>query len=198
MSSRTYAPLLMAAPDHAVHGHDDPDAGRPQLAALWEQARPAVFAYLTSTVYDFHRAEDLLQEVAVAIASRFHAYDPERSFLAWAIGIARNRTLLYFREQARDRQHFSESTLRNLSNAAEQLAHDDGSFRREALQHCLQKVSGRRRRVLDLRYTGDQSIAAVAAQLGMTANAVKIMLHRVRAALEECVKRRLAQERRTR
>lgn len=184
--------------NQASQDHGEPDDARPQLAALWEQARPAVFAYLTATVYDFHRAEDLLQEVAVAIAGKFHAYDPQRSFLAWAIGIARNRTLLYFREQARDRQHFSETTLQNLSNAAEQLSPDDGSFRREALRHCLGKIVGRRRRVLDLRYTGDQSIAAIASQLGMTANAVKIMLHRVRAALEECVERRLAQERVTR
>jgi RNA polymerase sigma-70 factor (ECF subfamily) len=179
---------------HQVSEYDG-DANRPQLAALWEQARPAVFAYLTATVYDFHRAEDLLQEVAVAIAARFHTYDRERSFLAWAIGIARNRTLLYFREQARDRQHFSEATLQSLSNAAEQMSHNDGSCRRDALRHCLGKVAGRRRRVIDLRYSGDQSIADIASQLGMTANAVKIMLHRVRATLEQCVERRLAQER---
>ncbi len=194
MSSPTFTFRPMPASDHVSHGHDDPDGARPQLAALWEQARPAVFAYLTSTVYDFHRAEDLLQEVAVAIAARFHAYDSDRSFMAWAIGIARNQTLLYFREQARDRQHFSEATLQKLGDAAEKLTHDEGSFRREALRHCLAKVSGRRRRVLDLRYMGDQPIAAVAAQLGMTANAVKTMLHRVRASLEECVKRRLSQE----
>lgn len=177
---------------------DDPQPSggpRPQLAALWEQSRPAVFAYLTASVYDFHRAEDLLQEVAVAIASKFHTYDPQRSFLAWALGIARNQTLVYFREQARDRQHFAEATLQGLSNAAEQLPQDDGSLRREALRHCLAKVVGRRRRVLDLRYTGDRTIAEVAAQLGMTANAVKVMLHRVRTALEECVERRLARER---
>ena len=188
----------MPASDQASEDDGDRDEDRPQLAALWEQARPAVFAYLTTTVYDFHRAEDLLQEVAVAIAGKFHTYDPQRSFLAWAIGIARNRTLLYFREQARDRQHFSEATLQNLSDAAAHMSHEDGSYRRDALRHCLGRIVGRRRRVLDLRYTGDESIASIASQLGMTANAVKIMLHRVRAALEECVERRLAQERVTR
>src|SRR5438128_1215121 len=96
------------------------------LASLWERARPAVFAYLTASVYDFHRAEDLLQEVAVAIASQFHSYDRSRPFLAWAMGIARNRTLLYFREQARDRRHFSEQTLRVLDAAAQQLDPAEG------------------------------------------------------------------------
>jgi RNA polymerase sigma-70 factor (ECF subfamily) len=172
--------------------------GPTQLAALWERARPAVFAYLTATVYDFHRAEDLLQEVAVAIAGKFHAYDAERPFLAWAIGIARNRALLYFREQARDRHHFSEATLQSLSDAAEKLSQDEGSSMRDALRHCLARIVGRRRRVLDLRYTGDLSIADIASQLGMTGNAVKIVLHRVRATLEECVQRRLSQERMTR
>jgi RNA polymerase sigma-70 factor, ECF subfamily len=164
------------------------------LAALWEQARPAVFAYLTATVYDFHRAEDLLQEVAVAIAGQFHAYDRDRSFLAWAIGIARNRVLLYFREQARDRRHFSEATFQLLAEAAEQFPQEEGGPKREALRHCLEKTTGRRRRVLDLRYTGGLSIADIAARLDMSNSAVKIMLHRVRAAIEECIQRRIAQE----
>lgn len=182
----------MTTPDNSSNypGGDNPL----QLAALWEQARPAVFAYLTATVYDFHRAEDLLQEVAVAVASKFHTYNPQRSFLAWSVGIARNRVLLYFREQARDRRHFTAATMEVLGEAAEEWSRDDGSSRRDALRHCLGRIEGRRRRVLDLRYTGDHSIAEIAAQLGMTANAVKIMLHRVRATLEECVERRLAQE----
>lgn len=182
-----------ASPTSKYYGDADDD--RALLATLWEQARPAVFAYLTATVYDFHRAEDLLQEVAVAVASQFHGYDRERSFLAWAIGIARNRTLLYFREQARDRQHFSAATMQTLSDAAVQVSEDSSASQREALRHCLAKTVGRRRRMLDMRYTGGLSIADIAAQLGTTSNAVKITLHRVRTTLEQCIQRRLAQER---
>ena len=178
----------------ASKSYGDADDDRGLLASLWEQSRPAVFAYLTATVYDFHRAEDLLQEVAVAVAGQFHSYDRERSFLAWAIGIARNRTLLYFREQARDRQHFSEATLHTLGEAAERVAREASGDQREALRHCLAKTAGRRRRVLDLRYSAGLSIADIATQLGTTSNAVKIMLHRVRTSLEECIQRRLAQE----
>jgi len=185
----------MSSADDANKYHVAADRDRAQLAAMWEQARPAVFTYLTAAVYDFHRAEDLLQEVAVAIAGQFHSYDPERSFLAWALGIARNRTLLYFREQARDRRRFSEATLQSLDEAAQQLSQDEGASKRDALRHCLGKTVGRRRRVLDLRYTGGLSIADIAAQLDMTRSAVKTMLHRVRTTLEECVQRRLAQER---
>lgn len=173
----------------------DPDNSRALLASHWEQARPAVFAYLTATVYDFHRAEDLLQEVAVAVASQFHEYDQGRSFLAWAIGIARNRTLLYFREQARDRRHFADSTMRALSEAAVRVAEDSSANQRDALRHCLAKTFGRRRQILDLRYAGGLSIAEIAAQLNTTGNAVKITLHRVRTSLEQCIRRRIAQER---
>jgi RNA polymerase sigma-70 factor (ECF subfamily) len=164
------------------------------LASLWEQSRPAVFAYLTASVYDFHRAEDLLQEVAVAIAGQFQAYDAQRPFLAWAMGIARNRTLLYFREQARDRRHFSEGMLQRLDAAAQQLDAAEGREKRDALRQCLRRISGRRRRALEMRYTAGLKIADIAAQLSVTGNAVKILLHRVRTSLEECVKRRLAEE----
>ncbi len=174
----------------------DAAAPNPQqsLASLWEQARPAVFAYLTASVYDFHRAEDLLQEVAVAVAGQFHNYDAQRPFLAWAMGIARNRTLLYFREQARDRRHFSEGTLRLLDTAAQQLDPVEGREKRDVLRQCLRQINGRRRRALEMRYSAGLKIAEIAAQLGVTGNAVKILLHRVRGSLEECVKRRLAAE----
>jgi RNA polymerase sigma-70 factor (ECF subfamily) len=164
------------------------------LASLWEQSRPAVFAYLTASVYDFHRAEDLLQEVAVAIASQFHSYDATRPFLAWAMGIARNRTLLYFREEARARRHFSEGTLQLLDAAAQQLDPAEGREKRDALRQCLKHINGRRRRALEMRYSGGLKVAEIAVQLSVTGNAVKILLHRVRASLEECMKRRLAKE----
>jgi RNA polymerase sigma-70 factor, ECF subfamily len=177
--------------------HDSGDAAvrdRQALATLWEQSRQAVFAYLTSLVYDFHRAEDLLQEVAVAIAGQFQSYDAERPFLAWAMGIARNRTLLYFREQARDRRHFTDATFRLLDAAAQRLDRHEGPSKREALRHCLSEVRGRRRRVVELRYNGNLKIADIAEQLSVTPNSVKVMLHRVRNALEDCIRRRLARE----
>ena len=171
---------------------------RQLLATLWENARPAVFAYLTASVYDFHRAEDLLQEVAVAIAGQFQAYDAKRSFLAWSLGIARNCVLSYYREQARDRRHFSEATLQLLGEAAERHSPDGGSSKRDALRFCLDKIVGRRRRVLELRYNAGLSIADIATQIGVTGNAVKILLHRVRNSLEVCIQRRLTQERNAR
>jgi RNA polymerase sigma-70 factor (ECF subfamily) len=174
---------------------DESSVERQLLATLWEQARPAVFAYLTASVYDFHRAEDLLQEVAVAIAGRFQAYDAKRPFLAWSLGVARNCVLSYYREQARDRRHFSEATLHLLGEAAERHSPDAGSLKRDALRHCLGKIAGRRRQVLEMRYNGGLSIADIAAQIGGTSNAVKVLLHRVRNTLEECIQRRLAQER---
>jgi len=186
---------LMDAPDPKADDQEREARDRQSLATLWEQARPALFAYLTASVYDFHRAEDLLQEVAVAVAGQFHAYDAQRPFLAWAMGIARNRMLLYFRELARDRRHFSEAALVALEDAAQRMPRDQVSDQREALRSCLGKIVGRRRRVLEMRYGGNLSIADIAHQLSVTGNAVKIILHRVRASLEECIRRQLAQER---
>ena len=64
-----------------------------------------------------------------------------------------------------------------------------------ALMYSLDPVAGRRRRVLEMRYGGNLSIADIAHQLSVTGNAVKIILHRVRASLEQCIRRQLAQER---
>lgn len=173
-------------------GSDEAVLGRQALAAHWEQARPSLFAYLTASIYDFHRAEDLLQEVAVAVAGQYHNYDPKRPFFTWAMGIARNLVLLHFRERARDQRHFSEATLKILAEA--QRVEREASDKRDALRLCLRKISARRRQVLELRYTGGLSIAEIAQRISSSSNAVKIVLHRVRADLEECIRRQLAQE----
>lgn len=172
----------------------DPDrhAEPESLALLWEQARPAVFAYVLGAIRDYHAAEDVVQETAVAVAADFHKYDVHRPFLAWATGIARNRILHWYRKQKKDRLILDEATLLTLGKALEGLRRDQLDDRRAALQHCLEQVDGRRRQALELRYTQNLRVAEISRRLGTTANAIKILLHRTRVQLAECIERRLA------
>src|SRR3990172_3448084 len=123
-----------------------------ELARLWVQSQPAISAYITANVFDLHHAEDLVQEVAQVIAERFATYDRNRSFMSWALGIARNRLLKYYRTRARDRLVLIELALSRLADAMERVEHE-AEDRREALRYCLQQVQGRRREVLELRYS---------------------------------------------
>jgi RNA polymerase sigma-70 factor (ECF subfamily) len=164
-----------------------------ELARLWVRSQPAVSAYITANVVDMHHADDLVQEVAQAVAEKIGSYDRGRSFTAWALGIARNRLLKYYRTRSRDRLVLSEVALERLAVSVERV-NQQAEERREALRTCLEEVRGRRRTVLDLRYGEGSKVNDIAEQLGMSASAVSVMLFRVRAALMTCVERQLNNE----
>lgn len=163
-----------------------------QLAVYWTRAQPTVAAFITSMVVDFNDAEDVLQQTAVALVRKFDDYDPSRPFVAWAIGMARNEVLKHRRTRALQRELLSDELLDQLAATHEELAEELDAMR-SVLGRCLEEVDGQPREALDLRYEEDLKPAAIADRLGLAAGTVRVMLHRVRATLRECIERRLGQ-----
>jgi len=176
--------------DHHSRSDLDTESMR-ELARLWVRSQSAISAYLTANVIDVHHAEDLVQEVAQVVAEKFAEYDRERSFTSWALGIARNRLLKYYRSRARDRLVLSEIALAKLGSAFERVEHE-AEDRRAALRACLERIQGRRRQVLEMRYGENAKVADIATHFGMSPDGVSVMLHRIRAVLYRCIRHRLA------
>ncbi len=166
---------------------------RQALATHWVKAQPVVAAFIASVVRDSHRTDDLLQEVARISAMKFEEYDANRPFTSWVLGIARFEVLRFRRSQGRSRVLFSDLLLENLVDDFEtQSEHSEG--RRRALRDCLEDISGRRRLVLEMRYQRDLRPPDIAERLGITSNAVLLLLHRTRRVLADCISRRLLRE----
>lgn len=161
-----------------------------ELAGYWVQSQSAISAYITANVIDMHHVEDLVQEVAQVCAEKFSTFDRDRSFVSWALGIARHRLLKYYRTRSRDRLVLSEPALERLEAALVRVEHE-AEDRRDAVRRCLQRIEGRRRQVLELRYGVGVKVADIAAQLDMSPSGVSVMLHKVRAALFSCIRREL-------
>jgi RNA polymerase sigma-70 factor (ECF subfamily) len=160
---------------------------RAQLAADWERARTAVFAQLLAGIGSFHDAEDVLQEVAVSVAKNYGTYDRSRPFVAWALGIARNHMLMYFRRYHRSRVVFNDQLMATISQQLESISESVLEQRREALHSCLNRLENRQRRLIEMRYSRGFSIVQIAEALGKSAAAVKGSLHRVRKSLQRCI-----------
>jgi RNA polymerase sigma-70 factor (ECF subfamily) len=166
---------------------------RQALATHWVRAQPVVAVFIGSIVRDSHRADDLLQEVARISAVKFDEYDSSRPFTSWVLGIARYEILRFRRSQGRSRIMFSDSLLENLiEDFRDQSEHSED--RRRALRDCLEGISGRRRIVLEMRYQRDLRPPDIAERLGITSNAVLVLLHRTRRILADCISRRLLRE----
>ncbi len=164
-----------------------------RLASLWMQAQPAVASFISASVRRFQDAEDLLQDVAVDVAGSFEKYDSERPFLPWAIAIARFKVLDYYRRQGKSQKVFSVEAIDMLADASVRVGHHDPNAH-EVLRRCINGLTKRARDIVRLRYASDLRPKDIAHMIGGTAGGVSKLLSRSRAALAECMKRRLGRE----
>jgi len=156
----------------------------------WTKAQPVVAAYLNSVIPDSHAADDLLQETAVVLFRKIDEYEPSRPFVAWALGVARNEVLAARRAHARGRLAYHSDVMEMVADAYEEMA-PELDERLGALRGCLQKVRGRERELVRLRYEESLKPGQIARRLSMVASTVRGMLTRIRDALAHCVDREL-------
>jgi len=188
-------PALSAAAYQSVN-HEDEIRARERLTLLWLDAEPAVRAYVGAAVRGFHHAQDVTQQVALAVARRFDEYDDSRPFVAWALWLAKSRIVDHFRKQGRERLVFSETLMDRLTEAlVVRQPHVAG--RQAALERCVEKLPEKSRRMLDLRYVEEASVEDTAAALASTPGSVRVLLLRIRNLLARCVEGELMKDART-
>ena len=170
--------------------HPDPPDRLEQFTRLWVQNQRAVGAFIHMSLRDAHHAEDVLQEVAADASRNFDRYDPSRPFVAWLIGIARQRLVDHYRKQDRQRAQLSDDALelldRSYAEAAEQV--DD---RLDALRKCMEKLPEHHKLLINRRYGFDDALTDIAKSVGSNAKAVNAMLVRVRKLLADCIEQRM-------
>lgn len=68
---------------------------------LFLQHAAPLRGFILCLLGDREAANDLFQEVFVTVSRNAEPFLPERSFLAWARGIARNKVLEHYRKRQR-------------------------------------------------------------------------------------------------
>lgn len=156
------------------------------FAELWLDAQHALGGFVCVHTLDQAMADDIVQEVARQATANFDQYDQSRPFIAWLIGIARQRIAEAYRNQGRRPVIFSSDILDSISEAYVDLQ-PEVDDRLDALRACMERLSDRHRRVIELRYARQLSQDDIAAQVGSNGRAVNAMLFRIRTALRDCV-----------
>ena len=166
-------------------------ADSPQPATftdLWLESQHALGGFVCVHVPDQSLADDIVQEVARQATANFDQFDQSRPFIAWLIGIARQRIAENYRKQGRRPVVFSSDILESISDAYVELEPEIDD-RLEGLRACMEKLNDRHRRVIELRYARQLTQDDIAAQVGSNGRAVNAMLFRIRTALRDCVNR---------
>jgi len=164
-----------------------------QMTINWTRAEPSVRRFVRSFLRDSVEAEDMLQEIALVIVDSYTSYDDKQPFLGWAMGIARRVVWTHLRKKYRDRDVVLAEAINQVSNVFERLDPHVQDLK-DALAQCIEKVSGDSRMALLLRYEEGLELKQIATRLEKSTSHVGVLLYRVRAALRECIDRRLSAE----
>ena len=172
--------------------HRDAVRGRTgEFVQLLTGVQSRLYAYVCSLLGEAAGAHDVLQETNLALWDKAREYDPSRPFLPWAYRIAYLQVLAYRKSCARSRLVFNEQLVSEL--AEETVSHDaDFDQRLDALGHCIDKLPGHRREILDRRYRHGDSVDQIAERLSKAPNVVAASLYRIRKILLDCIESRLA------
>jgi RNA polymerase sigma-70 factor (ECF subfamily) len=168
---------------------DDPD-----FEALWPTAVDAVGGFVRGLVGDRQVADDLVQEVAVQAYRHLDRWRAEGSFTGWCLGIARNLVRMHWRTAARGRAVIRDPALLDTlaDEAAAMADEDDAAAEQDALRACLEALPASAMELVELHYVQDLTPSAIAARTAAAPGAVRVRLHRIRAALRTCIERRIA------
>jgi RNA polymerase sigma-70 factor (ECF subfamily) len=157
---------------------------------LWTAAQPAVAGYIRSLIHGTD-ADDVLQETALALFRRFDDYDPDRSFVAWALGVAKFQVLGHRRDAARSFVTFDNELLESFT-AEWTESNPSSDYRAGALEDCLGELTGRARQVLRMRYFEGFTAEEIARRTALSGTAVRMMQQRIRDRLRACVEHQLS------
>lgn len=164
-----------------------------EMTLHWTQCQSVVSAYISSAIPNFEDANDVLQSVALTIVRAYDKYDKQSSFTAWAIGIARNEILHYYRKVGRDRHVFDDDLVQQIAQVYQENENEFSELKK-ALEQCLSKLQGRWKEIIQLRYLRGMDARRIGQSFGISQNAVFALLHRIRQSLRECIQRTVKYE----
>jgi RNA polymerase sigma-70 factor (ECF subfamily) len=152
---------------------------RGALEALYAQAGPTLLRYLLHFTADRGVAEEILQDVLVAIWQNAHSYAGRSAGRGWLFGIARRRALKRLRR--------SDPLLLGLELAGAMPASEPepeaallAACDRANLRQAIDQLSEIHREVLVLTFVLELSLAEVAEVVGVPIGTVKSRLHHAR------------------
>ncbi len=167
-----------------------PDA---EFVELFTRHQRRLFLLILGQIPDPMEAEEILQNVNVVIWKKCGRFEPGTNFLAWAAAIANLEVLKFRSLRAREKLVFSDDFLASIAQEVLDRS-DELERRRAALKTCIEKLSGKDRSLIELRYAPGESGKGLAERLGRPVNSVYQSLGRIRRALWECVERQLKLE----
>ncbi len=177
-TDRDWAALMAAAQD----------GDQAAYARLLREILPVLRAIVHRQRIPPAHAEDVVQDVLLALHRVRHTYDPALPFLPWLASIARRRAIDVLRREGR-RGAWETSAPEAIETFADPASNNDAQAEeaRQWLAYAVVKLPPRQRKALELVKLQDMSVAEAAKASGQTEGAVKVNVHRAIKALRQLI-----------
>ncbi len=173
--------------EHDASGGGDSKAIIRDIARHWALVQPKVSAFISLMIPNYHDAQDVLQEVAMAVFSHdFEKSGAPQVFHAWVLQIARHKVVDFRRKRGRQKGMFDDSIIETIAGAYSNLDDQDYPIR-DALEHCLARMQDRARKLIEMRYRFDMQAEEISSATGHGVSAVRVTLYRIRESLRQCI-----------
>jgi RNA polymerase sigma-70 factor (ECF subfamily) len=161
---------------------------RAAFAIVIERNQRSVYGYLRARLQQASDADDMTQEVFLRFYLSQARFDSTALIRPWLLGIARN----LLREHVRDVKRRKEVAWTELCLELESVlppnalwTDADDIIRR--LPECLDQLGPSARQAVDLHYRSQRKLVDIGRELHRSEGAVKLLMHRARQALKDCL-----------
>ena len=173
------------------------EGSMPAFMGLVQLHQGRLRAYLLRYIRDMEAVDDLAQETLLAALRDITSYRETSLFSTWVIGIARHRVLTFLRDESlrrsKEQNSLQAALLRWRAERAQGPEGEPGVHECElsALRECLKGLPQASARLVTRHYVDGRRLGELARECGRTEGALKMLFLRIRAALRECLDRRL-------
>lgn len=163
--------------------HDESQA---LFLRLFQSSERELFRYVAALVPNIGDAEEIVQQTAVVLWSKFHQFDAERPFTPWACRFAINVVKQWLVCRKRWQSNLDDGLAEQLAARREELRPQFESRLRH-LDACLEKLPMGQREVIEAYYFRRRSVEVIAEESQRSADAIYKMLQRIRLMLRQCI-----------
>lgn len=157
-----------------------------EFVALFASHDRGIYKYILTLLADPNITQEVFQETSVTLWQKFEEYRPESNFFAWACRVAYFEVLKHRQTARRDRLRFNDDLLATL---AEERSAGESYLqgRRMALPDCMSKLPAADRKLIEHRYSSDETIQDIARCTGRSVHTLYKALERIRRTLMKCI-----------
>jgi RNA polymerase sigma-70 factor (ECF subfamily) len=163
-----------------------------RLLRLLLAHRGMLLGYILSIVRESHLAEDVFQDASLIILRKGDVLQEDDDFPPWSRKVVRFEALNAVRKKNKSPELLEPAMLDLLEQ--HWCADEETEESTLALRECIDKLSPKARRLIELRYVAGIPGNVLAERLNQPANTIYVALSRIYRTLASCVKKRLACE----